>query len=109
MHELAITESIVSIVAEHAGAVRVTRVVVEIGKLSGVAPDAVRFCFDVCSEGTALAGAGLDIIETRARGRCRECGGEVEIEDFLAPCACGNGDLELVGGQEVRVKEIEVT
>jgi Hydrogenase/urease nickel incorporation, metallochaperone, hypA len=50
MHELAITESVVEAVAERVGDARVTRVVLEIGMLSGVLPDALRFCFDLCTE-----------------------------------------------------------
>ena len=57
MHELGITRNIVSIVAERAAGRQVTKVVVEIGKLSAIMPDAVAFCFDVCAKGTPLEGA----------------------------------------------------
>src|SRR5205823_2341871 len=63
MHELGITQEIVALAIEHSGGAKVTRVVVEIGKLSLILPDAVRFCFDVCSEGTAVDGAKLEIVE----------------------------------------------
>jgi hydrogenase nickel incorporation protein HypA/HybF len=63
VHELAVTQAIVEAVLERAGEARVLRVVVEIGKLSAVLPDAVRFCFDVCTEDTAAAGAVLEIVE----------------------------------------------
>ncbi len=56
MHELGIAQEVVALVAEHAQG-KVTRVVLEIGKLSAILPDAVRFCFDLCSEGTVVAGA----------------------------------------------------
>ena len=42
----------------------IIRVVVEIGKLAAVLPDALRFSFDVASEGTAAGGASLEVIET---------------------------------------------
>ena len=57
MHELGITQEIIAIVAEHSKGAKVTRVVLEIGKLSAILPDAVRFCFDLCSEGTVAEGA----------------------------------------------------
>ena len=47
MHELGITEELIDIVSRHAGTQKVHRVVLEIGKLSAVLPDAVRFCFDI--------------------------------------------------------------
>ena len=70
MHELGITRNIVAIVSERAGAARVKRVSLEIGRLSAVMPEAIRFCFDVCSKGTALEGAELEIREIPGRGRC---------------------------------------
>lgn len=50
MHELGITRNIVAIVSEHAGDNKVKRVSLEIGKLSAIMPDAIRFYFDVFSE-----------------------------------------------------------
>jgi len=108
MHELAITESIVAGVAERLDGARVTRVVVHIGRLSGVVPDAVRQCFEICAAGTPLDGAKLDIVDIPGRARCRDCGAEVEVEDPIPLCPCGGFDLELVRGRELRVKEVEV-
>lgn len=42
---------------------RVRRVVVEIGRETAVLPDAVRFCFGFCAEGTPVEGAELEIVE----------------------------------------------
>lgn len=108
MHELAITDHVVAAVAARVGDARVTRVVLEVGCLSGVVPDAVAFCFDLCSQGTALEGAALEIVAVRARGRCLECALEAEVEDPLAACACGSVSLELAGGRDLRIKEVEV-
>ncbi len=76
MHELAITESLVDCVCESVQDARVVRVVVEIGALSGVFPDAVLGCFELCARETALEGATLEIVRT--------------------------------GGQELRIREVEV-
>ena len=43
--------------------VSVRRVLIRIGPLSGVVPDALRFAFDVAIEGSPIAGACLDIEE----------------------------------------------
>jgi hydrogenase nickel incorporation protein HypA/HybF len=64
MHELSIAHAIVEMAVERAEGKRITRVVVEIGKLAAVLPDALRFGFDVASEGTAVEGAMLEVIET---------------------------------------------
>jgi hydrogenase nickel incorporation protein HypA/HybF len=108
MHELGIAQEVVTLVAGHAGG-KVTRVVLEIGKLSAILPDAVRFCFDLCSEGTVVAGATLDIIEIPGRARCRDCGGEVVLDRPFGRCQCGGTDLEWLTGEELRVKEYEVS
>ena len=51
MHELAITQGIVNMIVERTDRARVTVVYLRIGKVSGVVPDAVRFCFDLVAAG----------------------------------------------------------
>ncbi len=108
MHELGITQEIIALVSEHARGAKVTRVVVQIGKLTAILPDAVRFCFDLCSEGTPVEGAGLEIQEIPGRARCRECGQEVILDQPFGSCPCGHADLEWLAGTELKIKEIEV-
>jgi hydrogenase nickel incorporation protein HypA/HybF len=108
MHELGITQEILAIVTEHSRGARVMRVVLEIGKLSAVLPDAVRFCFELCSEGTVAQGALLDIIETPGRARCRACAAELTLDRPFVRCACGGSDLEWLSGEELTIKEMEV-
>jgi hydrogenase nickel incorporation protein HypA/HybF len=108
MHELAITESVVQSVAARLGESRVTRVVLEVGAISGVVPDAIRFCFDLCTAGTPLQGASLDIVAVPARARCSACQQELVIEDGIGLCPCGAADLVFLSGQELRIKAVEV-
>lgn len=111
MHELAITDAVVAGVREHVGEARVTRVVLEIGRLCAVVPDALRFAFEVCAQGTGLEGAALEIIDVPARGTCRACGAEVTLDDALAALCdrCGALDLEITSGQELRIHSVEVS
>lgn len=109
MHELAVTQSIIEACSEHAGASRVLRVTLEVGALSCVMPDALRFCFQVASEGTTLEGAELEILHISAHSRCRACGREVAMHDWLDACTCGSSDLEPPrGGDRLRIKSMEV-
>lgn len=108
MHELGITQEIIAIVTEHARGGKVARVVLEIGKLSMVVPDSVRFCFDLCSEGTVVEGASLEIIETDGFARCRMCHAELPLNELVGQCHCGSYDLEWLSGQELKVKELEL-
>jgi hydrogenase nickel incorporation protein HypA/HybF len=108
MHELGIAQEIVAIVAEHAGGSKVTRVVLEIGRHALILPDSIRFCFDLCSEGTVAQGARLEIREVPGRARCRDCGAEVALEQPFGTCDCGGADLQWLGGDEIKVKEMEI-
>jgi hydrogenase nickel incorporation protein HypA/HybF len=108
MHELDITESIVAGVCERVGAARVLRVILEVGKLSQVVPDSIRFFFDVCTQGTSLEGAALEVLEVPGRARCRVCQAELEVNDWLMLCGCGSAELEVLAGQRLLVKAVEV-
>jgi hydrogenase nickel incorporation protein HypA/HybF len=108
MHELAVVQSIVASVADRVGTDRVTRVSVTIGRLSGVMADSLHFFFDLCTEGTPLEGSKLEILDVMGRGRCRACRAELEIPDMIALCTCGSADLEILAGQDLTIREVEV-
>lgn len=109
MHELGITQNIIEIVAEQAQGLAVQRVVLEIGQLSAILPDSIQFCFDVCRQGTLLETATLEIIEIPGVGKCRHCGTEVFLDQPFGVCPhCNSIELEIVQGEELKIKEIEV-
>jgi len=108
MHELAITQSVVDAVIAHTDGARVSTVNLRIGRLSGVVPDAMRFCFELVTEGTPLAGASLVIEEPGGEAHCRACGVDFAVDDLLLLCACGSADVEVVSGRELTVASVEV-
>lgn len=108
MHELALTQSVVDMITERLGPARIAAVHLEVGRLSGVLPDAVRFCFGLVTEGTALDGARLEITEPTGHGRCRDCGAEFAVTDPLVLCGCGSADVEVTAGQQMLVRSVEV-
>jgi hydrogenase nickel incorporation protein HypA/HybF len=109
MHELSITQNIVTIATEHAGGLPVKRVTLEIGSLSAVLPEAICFCFDVCCKGTLLEGSELEIIEIPGLGKCRQCGHELGMSEPFGICdRCDSTDLEIIQGTELRIKQMEV-
>jgi len=108
MHELGITQEVVAVAADHARGGKIVRVVLEIGKLSAVLPEAVRFCFELCAQDTPVEGAELIIREPPGLARCRSCGGEVVLEQPLGACDCGGIDLDWLSGEQVRIVELEV-
>jgi hydrogenase nickel incorporation protein HypA/HybF len=109
MHELGITQNIVAIVSERAGRQRVRRVTLDIGELSAVMPDAIAFCFDVCSQGTVLDGAELQINQIPGRARCRACGEEFDLPSLVTPCPdCGARGPECLAGLDMLIREMEL-
>jgi hydrogenase nickel incorporation protein HypA/HybF len=112
MHEMSICESIVQTLEEQAAAQSYSRVRVvrlEIGPFAGVEPESLRFCFDAVTRGTLAESAGLEIISTQPEAWCLSCGKNVVIEARFDPCPeCGGRHLQVNGGDELRIKELEV-
>lgn len=108
MHELAITQGLVDLVAERTAGRRVATVHARVGLLSGVVPGAMSFCFEVATAGTALEGAELVIDEVAGRLACRTCGSEYEVSDQVLLCPCGSADVEIAAGQELMLVSVEL-
>jgi hydrogenase nickel incorporation protein HypA/HybF len=109
MHELAITEGVVATVIERLPeAPRVTCVRLEIGALSGVVADSVRFCFDMVTEGTPLEGAALEIMQPPGRCLCRSCGAEFGPDWPIMLCDCGSADVRVISGQDLTIVSVDV-
>jgi hydrogenase nickel incorporation protein HypA/HybF len=108
MHELSITQEVVDRIVERLGDVRVRRVRLEVGRLSGVVPDAMAFCFELVTAGTGLEGAALEIETPDGSARCRTCGAEFGTTEVLPLCGCGSADVEVTGGAGLRIRDVEV-
>ncbi|GAB6080187.1 MAG: hydrogenase maturation nickel metallochaperone HypA [Hydrogenophilus thermoluteolus] len=112
MHEMALAESVVRLAEETAtaeGARRIRSVIVEIGALSCVEPEALTFCFDAVSRGTLAEGAELRIERIDGAAYCWRCERTVPIAARTDPCPeCGGYQLQPSAGTEMRVQAIEI-
>jgi hydrogenase nickel incorporation protein HypA/HybF len=112
MHEMALAEGILQLVEETAQRERTQRVklvVLEIGRLSTVEPEALRFCFDAVTRGSIAQGATLEIVHVAGVGWCMECAQSVPMSEQFGACPqCGGYQVQATGGTEMRVKEIEI-
>lgn len=63
MHELGIAMEVVDIVTRRAAGAQIRRVVLEVGALTAVQPEALTFSFQLASEGTNAQGAALEIVD----------------------------------------------
>jgi hydrogenase nickel incorporation protein HypA/HybF len=108
MHELAIAEGIVCLVGEAAPDEKVVTVTVEIGALSGISMEALRFALPLAAEDTLLRHAEFELIEAPGRARCESCGRNFAVSSLYAPCICGSARTTILTGQELSVRSIEV-
>lgn len=112
MHELSLAEGVLDICkdyASRAGSDRVVSVRLEIGSLSHVEPDALAFSFTAVTRGTLAEGAALEIERVPGRGWCHDCGREITVTALGGACPhCDGYKLQVTGGDQMRVKEMEV-
>ena len=112
MHEVALAQGIVDLVAERAqvdGFTKVLKVHVVIGALSTVMPEALQFGFDGAAMGTVVEGASLEIHEVEGEAYCTDCERRFSTRSRLATCpSCQSVRCMVTGGDELRVSELEV-
>lgn len=110
MHELSVAHAIVTTVvgALPDDEVRVTQVIVRIGALSGVVPEALQFAYEVAADNTPLVDAVLVIERTPVIIHCIPCNDDVQLPgttDFSCPsCHTPSGDVR--SGHELEVASI---
>lgn len=112
MHEYSITESILSLAMEKAGAAnagRIKRINLVVGELSGIVPECVQFYFDAISKDTIAGGAEL-VFEVRpTKVRCHKCQAVFTPKDSDWSCPdCREMAIEIVSGRECYMESIEV-
>lgn len=112
MHELSVAQEILSIVNQYVPEPKpnsVKSVKVLVGKMSNILADSLTFCFEAITSDTSLKGAKLEIVETPVKIICANCSKESEIEPPVFACpVCGNNQIKIISGTELRVDEIEL-
>ena len=112
MHELAICQGLmnqVEQIARREHAACVTRILLQIGPLSGVEPGLLANAFPIAAAGTVAAGAELVIDQHPVRIRCLSCGAESNAEPNRLLCAaCGDFRTRLLSGDELLLTSLEL-
>jgi hydrogenase nickel incorporation protein HypA/HybF len=112
MHEMSLCEGILNILQKQSKIDQystVKTVVLEIGKLSSVEPDALRFAFSVVMKGSIAENASLNIIDVAGQAWCLPCQKHVVINQRYDGCPlCGYFPLQITEGDQMRIKELEV-
>ena len=110
MHEMSIALSIIDAViarAEQENSQKVNQVELEVGSVSGVLPESLKFCFSAAAKNTIVEGADLTIHEKEPLCRCDACGNHFQATDFIAKCVnCGSLKTTIISGRELLIKSI---
>ena len=109
---MSIAQNILEIVDEYMDRepeARLREVAVEIGELVAVVPDSLNFCYDVLVENSKYQDSKLLIRILPLQGSCKTCGHVFKIENYNFTCpSCRSNELEVQGGQELRITHLEV-
>ena len=110
MHEMSIALSIVEAIeakAREEGAAKISGVDLLIGKLAGIEPESLRFCFSAAAKGTLAEDALLAVEEPEGVGECGECGKRFSVTFYYAECPeCRSLRIKIVSGEEFLIQSI---
>ena len=112
MHEISLLEQVREILVEHSQSQhfsKVSKITLEIGKLSCVEEGALSFGFDVVMNGSLAEGAELLISHIDGLGYCHLCNTQVPMQSLHDPCVlCGHFDIKVIQGEEMCIKDLVV-
>jgi hydrogenase nickel incorporation protein HypA/HybF len=114
VHELALMSSLIErvcTIAHDEKAEHVREIHVACGDVSGVIPEALEFCFDICIADTIAKDATLKIKRIPAQWICAHCTTTTShVDDKNIPLcpACSGTDLSLIHGREFQLISVIV-
>jgi hydrogenase nickel incorporation protein HypA/HybF len=123
MHEYSMMQTVLEAVlnaAEPHKAEKVLEISIEVGELTFLKPEELKFVFSILSKGTIAEKARLHIKRIRPRIKCAECGYEgyvkyegpehhsLDIPLQLKCTKCGSTKVEITSGRECNVREVKL-
>ena len=123
MHELSFSQTIARTVLEKAKeqkAKKILSVNIEIGELTFLNPEQVKFWLEEIFKKTQARGSKIHIKKIYSRAICQDCHweGKINMEDgllyhtyfFISRCPqCGSSALEIKKGRECLIRKIKVS
>ena len=112
MHELSLLENVREILEEHAitqNFQRIEEITLEIGALSCVEIEALKFAFESVMKGSLAENAALHFKIIKGQGRCKNCHQTTDIQMLYDVCShCGYAPVEVIAGLEMKITELKV-
>ncbi len=113
MHEVGLMENALAIALDYARrekANRIHQIALRVGDLSGVEPEALRFAFDVVTQGTIAAQAELKIESCSTLCFCSSCQAEFRPTELGYECPdCHTWSTSILQGKELELASLEVS
>lgn len=112
MHELSVCLALIEQVdriARERKARTVSRIVVELGPLSGVEPSLLRHAYPLAAAGTVAEHAELEIKASDIVVKCGQCGAQSAATPNRLLCSdCGDFRTRVVSGDEMILQRVEL-
>jgi hydrogenase nickel incorporation protein HypA/HybF len=113
MHEQSIVESLLTLALKNAEAANASQIIsidLVVGDYTGVVEDAVNFYFGFLSKDTIADGAKINYTHVPGQLRCRDCDLIFPLQKREYHCPkCDGKRIEIVGGRELYIGNMEVT
>ena len=111
MHELQLVKNMVDILDKEVQDPEVGKVKaihLEVGKLKYIVPEIFVTCFDGTPKAEKLEDANINIDVLPIIVRCKTCGAKTEADEKELKCSkCQETDVDLISGNEFKIKGIE--
>jgi len=112
MHEFFVVQNIIRSVEElmeqYPGK-KVVKVVLLIGKFSGVEPDLLKTALDFFKKGSVISEAEVVIETEELKLRCNACGKEFVKDKWDLMCPfCNSLNTEVIAGDQMLLKSVEL-
>jgi hydrogenase nickel incorporation protein HypA/HybF len=114
MHELSITEGIISTVLETAekhGVTKILKIHLEVGALNDLKAEWIQHYFDMLAKGTLAEDACIEVHTTPSMFTCHDCGKDFPLDlksvSKVECPSCGGGNCSLSGGSEFFIRDME--
>jgi hydrogenase nickel incorporation protein HypA/HybF len=112
MHELSICQALldqVEQIARDHGALRVERILLQVGPLAGVEPALLQHAYPLAAAGTVAESAELVIETIEVRVHCQDCDVESAAAVNRLLCgSCGGYRTRLVSGDQMLLARVEM-
>ncbi len=112
MHEFSVVQSLMGLIEQNAmqnNAKSVSKVIVKIGKMSGIEPHLLKMAFDTFKEKTICENAELEMVIQDIIAKCEDCQNEfiVENNQFICP-KCQSFNLKITDGEDMYLMSLEL-